>query len=196
MEFSMINPVNYKGPRRQRRNAQHPGQVYDSATRRWIRQPTSVTAVLLTCKVLHAEAEEVLYGCNTFSFETNTRLTKFLVSFDGPVHLIKMLKMDDYIIATAKAFWQALIPLVNLRRVSIGHYGFCRNRARTQGPTSALLVRHMTPLLKILKYSYCRQGLTINPADVLEIFNTECGSCSCACGKLDRKEYCDCEHDE
>ncbi|KAK6427966.1 hypothetical protein LTR95_015895, partial [Oleoguttula sp. CCFEE 5521] len=127
---------------------------------------------------------------------TNTRLTKFLTSFDGPTDLIRTLKVDDYIIATAQPFWQALIPLMNLRKVSMGHYGFCRNRARTQGPTSALLVRQMTPLLKVLKCSYSKQGLTINPADVLDIFNTECESCSCGCGKLDRKEYCDCKYDE
>nr|OQO20932.1 hypothetical protein B0A51_12246 [Rachicladosporium sp. CCFEE 5018] len=203
IEFTVTYPVNRNGSREQRyvvaghqRNASHIGQIFDTTTREWVPEPARATALLMVCKLVHTEAEEVLYGSNIFKFLNTARLANFLTSFGGPAYAIKQVELHHYVVGSAKAFWRSLLPLVNLRRLAIGHSGLCRNGAGAPGPRSELLVKHMTPLLKILKASYEVRRLASNPADVLVIRTQRCLACSCKCGKEDRKAYCDCLFDK
>nr|OQO22220.1 hypothetical protein B0A51_11924 [Rachicladosporium sp. CCFEE 5018] len=107
IEFTVTYPVNRNGSREQRyvvaghqRNASHIGQIFDTTTREWVPEPARATALLMVCKLVHTEAEEVLYGSNIFKFLNTARLANFLTSFGGPAYAIKQVELHHYVRAS------------------------------------------------------------------------------------------------
>ncbi|KAK6441365.1 hypothetical protein LTR95_002418 [Oleoguttula sp. CCFEE 5521] len=187
IQFAVVRPSG-KGSgkyvqRFHNRNSKHPGQVYDPKTKTWIQAPLIITALLQTCKQIHAEGSEAFYGCNEFQFKTTSVATGWLTTFEGPKHAIKKVDIGgDLTTKAAKEFWKALPSLVNLRILTLEHIHMCP-KSLSKSITLAALQRELTPFLKVLKESYKRQGFAANAADVLHISNYRCWGCMCTCGK-------------
>nr|OQO22221.1 hypothetical protein B0A51_11925 [Rachicladosporium sp. CCFEE 5018] len=108
----------------------------------------NTTALLRTCKTFRAEASEVLFSTNSFVFPSTTAVTKFLEEIGAPKHAIKALIIERYVLSTAEQFWHSLVPLVNLRTITLPHYELCQTRAR---PVKLHAVQqYMEPLLEVL----------------------------------------------
>ncbi|OQO02181.1 hypothetical protein B0A48_11733 [Cryoendolithus antarcticus] len=90
----------------------------------------NTTALLKTCKTFWAEASEVLFSTNSFVFPSTAAVTKFLEEIGALEHAIKALIIERYVPSTAEQFWHSLVPLVNLRTITLPHYELCQARAQ------------------------------------------------------------------
>nr|OQO20781.1 hypothetical protein B0A51_12841 [Rachicladosporium sp. CCFEE 5018] len=165
-----------------------------SRTRKWVFRPSykrcystlryekevfQLSAILVTCKLIHAEASKVLFSRNVFEFPTAASVPQFLATIGGPQYAIRSITISTYGQTSGKAFWDGLLPLVNLRSVKMPHRILCQ--AKSKPLKLPLLLQHMGPLLKSLhgRRKQQRQG----PTCAIYYNSMILGRCACnTCG--------------
>ncbi|KAK6422006.1 hypothetical protein LTR95_016734 [Oleoguttula sp. CCFEE 5521] len=155
-------------------------RYYISTHREHPHHPGS-TALLQTCKLISTEATQVLYGGNEFSFREEESLLGFLRIPGAGKHLMQKVRITgntNSMLGTS-AFWNYLLPLTNLRTITLGHSRMCQGEYRSV--EFGLLQTLAMPLMRTLRDFYETQRLKVDPSDLLQVEADFCEACNCTC---------------
>lgn len=145
-------------------------------------KPLEHTSILSVSRQVHGEAEPVLFGNNTLSFDRTTILQEFLFTIGHRAQYIRKVRIlrYGYVKTTAHATFQALSVAKGLRKLEFSHGSFCGQKSYHSdgGLTPEKIAKDVAPLLRALEKSYQERGLKGSVKDVIALYGDCCDDCS------------------
>ncbi|KAK4505219.1 hypothetical protein PRZ48_003182 [Zasmidium cellare] len=153
------------------RKRHHRGEVYDRSQRAWVPAPPTYTAIMFLNKQVYSEATQVLYGDNTFHFETTSALEDFLNLLGPRAQYLRFIEIGSYgyIPTTARRAFKLLLKAKGLRKLQFDHHDFCGGRYGKPRLVVDTIAAACKELVISLQDSYEDLNLSASVLDVVRV---------------------------
>ena len=171
----------------------HRSETYDEIKEEWVPNLDITSAVLIN-RQLNADATQVLYGCNGFSFESPAVLCEFLHAIGDKRTYLKHLIIETggYMRVKSQEACNMLVSAKSLRKLEVPHLDVCGTHGLVMASANlpkpyppAGIVSRAKNLLKALHESHKASARSYDVGDILQITPMpECGSISWEDGSI------------